>query len=33
MPKMNVNIYVTKDYENELPSGSKKTNPIKANLS
>jgi len=28
MPKMNVNLYVIEDYENEPPSGPKKTNPI-----
>jgi len=28
MPKMNVNLYVIEDYENEPPSGLKKTNPI-----
>ncbi len=27
MPKMNVNLYFIEDYENEPPSGSKKTNP------
>ncbi len=32
MPKMNVNAFLQKDYENEPPSGSKKTNPIKANF-
>ncbi|MBA7668832.1 hypothetical protein ES703_76949 [subsurface metagenome] len=32
MPKMNVNLYVIEDYENEPPSGSKKTNPNKPNL-
>ena len=31
-PKMNVNLYVIEDYENEPPSGPKKTNPIKANF-
>ncbi len=25
---MNVNLFTTKDYENESPSGPKKTNPI-----
>ena len=30
MPKMNVNLYVIEDYENEPPSGSKKTNPIQS---
>jgi len=30
--KMNVSLYVIEDYENEPPSGSKKTNPIKANF-
>ncbi len=30
MPKMNVNAFLQKDYENEPPSGPKKTNPIKA---
>ncbi len=29
---MNVNLYVIEDYENEPPSGSKKTNPNKPNL-
>ncbi len=28
MPKMNVNAFLQKDYENEPPSGPKKTNPI-----
>ncbi len=28
--KMNASLYVTDDYENEPPSGPKKTNPIKA---
>jgi hypothetical protein len=28
MPKMNVNLYIIEDYENEPPSGPKKTNPI-----
>ncbi len=28
MAKMNVNLYVIEDYENEPPSGPKKTNPI-----
>jgi len=32
MPKMNVNLYVIEDYENEPPSGSKKTNPNKPNF-
>jgi hypothetical protein len=27
MPKMNVNAFLQKDYENEPPSGPKKTNP------
>ncbi len=27
MAKMNANIFITKDYENEPPSGPKKTNP------
>ncbi len=27
---MNANIFIAKDYENEPPSGSEKTNPIKA---
>ncbi len=31
-PKMNVNAFLQKDYENEPPSGPKKTNPIKANF-
>jgi hypothetical protein len=30
MPKMNVNLYVIEDYENEPPSGPKKTNPIQS---
>jgi len=30
--KMSANVFVTKDYENEPPSGPKKTNPNKANL-
>jgi len=30
-PKMNANYYSTKDYENEPPSGPKKTNPNKPN--
>ena len=29
---MNVNLYVIEDYENEPPSGSKKTNPNKPNF-
>ncbi len=29
---MNVNLYVIEDYENEPPSGPKKTNPIKPNF-
>jgi hypothetical protein len=29
MAKMNANIFITKDYENEPPSGPKKTNPNK----
>ncbi len=29
---MNVNAFLQKDYENEPPTGPKKTNPIKANL-
>ena len=29
MAKMNANIFITKDYENEPLSGSKKTNPIR----
>ncbi len=33
MPKMNVNAFLQKDYENELPSGPKKTNPNKPNFS
>jgi len=28
MPKMSANVYVIEDYENEPPSGPKKTNPI-----
>ncbi len=35
MPKMNVNLYVIEDYENELSSGPKKqtqTNPISKQL-
>ena len=31
-PKMNANLYVIEDYENEPPSGPKKTNPNKPNL-
>jgi len=31
-PKMNVNAFLQKDYENEPPSGPKKTNPNKANF-
>ncbi len=31
MAKMNANIFITKDYENEPPSGPKKTNPNKPN--
>ncbi len=30
MVKMNANIFITKDYENEPPSGPEKTNPNKA---
>ncbi len=30
MAKMNVNLYVIEDYENEPPSGPKKTNPIQS---
>jgi len=30
-PKMSANVYVIEDYENEPPSGPKKTNPNKAN--
>jgi len=30
--KMDVNAFLQKDYENEPPSGPKKTNPNKANL-
>ena len=30
--KMNVNLYVIEDYENEPPSRPKKTNPNKANF-
>jgi len=29
---MNANAFLQKDYENEPPSGSKKTNPNKANF-
>ncbi len=29
---MNVNAFLQKDYENEPPSGPKKTNPIKPNF-
>ncbi len=29
---MNVNVYVIEDYENEPPSGPKKTNPNKPNF-
>ena len=32
MPKMNVNLYVLKDYENEPPSGPKKQTQNKANF-
>jgi len=32
IPKMNVNAFLQKDYENEPPSGPKKTNPNKPNL-
>ena len=32
MPKMNVNAFSQKDYENEPPSGPKKTNPNKPNF-
>ncbi len=32
MAKMNANIFITKDYENEPPTGPKKTNPNKANF-
>jgi hypothetical protein len=32
MPKMSANVYVIEDYENEPPSGPKKTNPNKANF-
>ncbi len=32
MPKMNVNLYVIEDYENEPSSGPKKTNPNKPNF-
>ena len=32
MAKMNANIFITKDYENEPPSVSEKTNPIKPNF-
>jgi len=32
MPKMNANLYVIEDYENEPPSGPEKTNPIKPNF-
>jgi hypothetical protein len=31
-PKMNANVYFIEDYENEPPSGPKKTNPNKPNL-
>ena len=31
-PKMNVNLYVTKDYENETTLRPKKTNPNKPNF-
>ncbi len=32
MAKMNANAFSQKDYENEPPSGSKKTNPNKPNF-
>ncbi len=32
MPKMNVNLYVIEDYENEPPSGSKKQTQFKPNF-
>ncbi len=32
MPKMNVNVYVIEDYENETTLSPKKTNPNKANF-
>ncbi len=32
MPKMNVNLYVIEDYENEPPSGPKKQTQFKPNL-
>ncbi len=32
MPKMNVNLYVIEDYENETTFRPKKTNPNKANF-
>ncbi len=32
MAKMNVNAFLQKDYENEPPSGPKKTNPNKPNF-
>jgi hypothetical protein len=32
MPKMSVNAFSQKDYENESPSGPKKTNPNKPNF-
>ncbi len=32
MPKMNVNLYVTKDYENEPPYGPKKQTQFKPNF-
>jgi len=32
MAKMNANIFITKDYENEPPSGPEKTNPNKPNF-
>jgi len=32
MAKMNANAFSQKDYENEPPSGPKKTNPNKANF-
>jgi hypothetical protein len=32
MPKMNVNLYVIKDYENKPPSGPKKQTQFKPNF-
>jgi hypothetical protein len=32
MPKMNANVYIIEDYENETAFRPKKTNPIKPNF-